>query len=265
MLLGLWRSSCQYRVVRQDDEEIREKLRELAGRHTRWGYRTLETMLRRDGVVVNHKRVWRLYKEEGLRLPRKRPRRGPRPRAQKLEAASGINDRWSMDFVSDALATGRRFRCLTIVDDGTRQSPAIVVDSSLSGLRVVRELDRLAVERGLPKMLVTDNGPEFTSRAMVIWAKTRGVDLHFIDPGKPVQNAFIESFNGKFRDQCLNTQWFLSLEEARRTIEIWRHEYNGVRPHSSLGRKTPDEYAATIAAAEIAPRFPQTNNGDILK
>lgn len=259
-LLGMWRSSCRYRSKRTDDERIREKLRELALRHTRWGYRTLETILRRDGVVINHKRVWRLYKEEGLRLPRKRPRREARPRAQKLEAARGLNDRWSMDFVSDALATGRKFRCLTIIDDGTRQSPAIVVDSSISGVRVARELDRLATVRGLPRTLVVDNGPEFTSQAMAVWAKTRGVTLHFIDPGKPVQNAFVESFNGKFRDQCLNTQWFLSLEEAREQVEAWRLEYNGIRPHSSLGKLTPDEYAATLTrdpAAEIAARFPQ--------
>lgn len=217
-------------------------------------------MLRREGFEINHKRVWRLYKEEGLRLPRKRPRRGPRPRAQKLEAAHGINDRWSMDFVSDALANGRKFRCLTIVDDGTRQSPAIAVDSSISGVRVVRELDQLAVIRGLPRTLVVDNGPEFTSRAMVVWAQTRGITLHFIDPGKPVQNAFVESFNGKFRDQCLNTQWFLSLEEARQHVEAWRQEYNGIRPHSSLGKRTPDEYAAALGggpAVEIAARFPQ--------
>jgi putative transposase len=264
-LLGLWRSSCRYRSVRPDDVEIRGKLSELAGRHVRWGYRTLETILRRDGTVVNHKRVWRLYKEEGLRLPRKRPRRGPRPRAQKLEAAQGINDRWSIDFVSDALATGRRFRCLTIVDDGTRQAPDIVVDRSMSGVPVARELDRLGAERGLPKTLVTDNGPEFTSKAMILWARDRGVDLHFIDPGKPTQNAFVESFNGKFRDQCLNLHWFKSIDDARRTIEIWRQEYNGVRPHSSLGKKTPNEYAEDLAA-EIASRFPQPyDDGATLK
>ena len=267
-LLGMWRSSCRYRSRRADDGWILEKLRELAGRHTRWGYRTLEVLLRRDGLSINHKRVWRLYKEAGLRLPRKRPRRGPRPRSQKLEAARGINDRWSMDFVSDALATGRKFRSLTIVDDGCRQSPAIVVDSSISGVRVTRELDRLAQVRGLPRTLVVDNGPEFTSRAMVLWAKARGVNLHFIDPGKPVQNAFIESFNGKFRNECLNTQWFLSLEEARRQIEAWRQEYNGIRPHSSLGNLTPDEYSRTLErapAVEIAARFPQPYYDETLK
>jgi putative transposase len=264
-LLGLWRSSCRYRRVKPGDLEVREKLRELAGRHTRWEYRTLEVMLRRDGTVINNKRVWRLYKEEDLRLPRKRPRRGPRPRAQKLEAAQGINERWSIDFVSDALATGRRFRCLTIVDDGTRQSPAIIVDSSISGVRVARELDDLAKKRGLPRTLVADNGPEFTSKAMGFWAQSRGVKLHFIDPGKPVQNAFVESFNGKFRDQCLNTQWFISLQDARDRIEAWRQEYNSVRPHSSLGKKTPDEYATALAAAEIAARFPQPYDGVTLK
>ena len=267
-LMGMWRSSCRYRSRRADDGLILEKLRELAGLHTRWGYRTLGVLLRRDGLVINHKRVFRVYKEAGLLLPRKRPRRGPRPRSQKLEAAGGINDRWSMDFVSDALATGRKFRSLTIVDDGCRQSPAIVVDSSISGVRVTRELDRLAETRGLPRTLVLDNGPEFTSRAMVLWAKARGVNLHFIDPGKPVQNAFIESFNGKFRDECLNTQWFLSLDEARQKIEAWRQEYNGVRPHSSLGNLTPDEYARTLEGAPavgIAARFPQPYYDETLK
>ena len=264
-LLGTWRSSCRYRTVRSDEEEIRAKVREAAGRHNRWGYRMIETVLRRDGTVINHKRLYRIYRAEGLRLPRKRPRRGPRPRAQKLDAAFGINDRWSMDFVSDVLATGRRFRCLTIVDDGTRQSPAIVVDSSLSGARVARELDRLANERGLPRTLVTDNGPEFTSKAVVFWAQDRGVTLHFIDPGKPTQNAFVESFNGKFRNECLNSHWFVSLDDARRHVEAWRQEYNGIRPHSSLGKKTPNEYAASLAV-EIASRFPQPyDDGATLK
>ena len=267
-LVGLWRSSCRYRSRRAGDEGVLERLRELGARHPRWGYRTLEVLLRREGLVINHKRVFRLYREAGLKLPRKRPRRGPRPRPQKLEPACGINDRWSMDFVSDALATGRRFRNLTIVDDGVRQSPAIVVDFSIPAQRVTRELDRLAETRGLPRTLVVDNGPEFTSRAMVLWAKAGGVNLHFIDPGKPVQNAFIESFNGKFRDECLNTQWFLSLEEARETIEAWRQQYNGVRPHSSLGNLTPDEYARSLGGApavEIAARFPQPYYDETLK
>ena len=174
-----------------------------------------------------------------------------------------------MDFVSDALGTGRRFRCLTIVDDGTRQSPAIIPDTSISGVRVVRELDRLAGERGLPKTLVLDNGPEFTSRAMAFWAQSRGINLHFIDPGKPTQNAFIESFNGKFRNECLNSHWFVSLEDARQKIEAWRKEYNGLRPHSSLGGSTPDEYAASLEArsstAEIGTRFPQPYDEVTLK
>lgn len=224
----------------------------------------LGEVLRRNGSAVNHKRVWRLYKEEGLRLPRKRPRRGPRPRAQKLEVASGINDRWSMDFVSDQLATGRRFRCLTVVDDGTRQSPAIVADTSISGVRVTRELDRMIGERGRPRTIVVDNGTEFTSAAVVLWAQERDIALHFIDPGKPTQNAFIESFNGKFRNECLNSHWFVSIEDARHSIELWRQDYNRVRPHSSLGRRTPDEYAASLAA-EIGPRFPQPYDAATLK
>lgn len=264
-LIGHWRSSCRYQTLRSDDGEIRKDLRELAGRHTRWGYRILGEMLRRRGKRVNHKRVWRLYREEGLRLPRKRPRRGLRPRVAKLEAVHGVNRRWSMDFVSDALAVGRRYRCLTVVDDGTKQSVAIVPDTSISGIRVARELDRIANERGgFPEILVSDNGPEFTSRAMAVWAEARGVRLHFIDPGKPTQNAIIESFNGKFRNECLNVHWFISLDDAWRQIEAWRKEYNEIRPHSSLGMKTPNEYAASLAA-EIGPRFPQPYDAAILK
>lgn len=191
---------------------------------------------------MNHKRVHRLYRLEGLSLRRKsRKRRGGR--VGRLMAARRINERWSMDFVSDALAGGTRFRAFTIVDDCSRENPAIEVDTSLTGARVVRVLDRIAEERGLPEVIVCDNGPEFISKAVDRWAYEHGVKLHFIQPGKPTQNAFIESFNGKFRDECLNEHWFLDLADARTKIEAWRREYNQERPHSSLGGLTPEEFA----------------------
>ena len=223
----------------------------------------LGDLLREEGHVVNHKRLYRLYKAEGLSLPRRRPKKAPRPRQPRLEEALRPNQRWSMDFVTDAFAGGSRFRVLTIVDDGTRESPDLLTDTSISGLRVTRVLDRLKETRGLPEVIVVDNGPEFTSGAMHRWARLNGVRLHFIDPGKPTQNAYVESFNGKFRDTCLNAHWFVDLADARRTIEDWRVDYNEVRPHSSIGRRPPAVYArmleekiTAVETAEIAARFP---------
>ena len=278
-LLGAARSSIRYRSRREDDP-IRKRLLELAQERCRWGYRMLHYQLRRQGLKVNHKRVYRLYCEEGLTLPRRRSYRGVRPRRQPLSPARGRNECWSMDFVHDMLATGRRIRSLTLVDNATRESPAIVVDTSIPGLRVVRELERLKTIRGLPKAIIVDNGPEFRGRALVKWAEENGVELHFIDPGKPIQNAFIESFNGRFRDECLNASWFVSLEDARRIVEAWRIDYNQNRPHRSLKGLTPEEFAATLqpsvpvetAAAsgglEIPsgfPPFPQSYDDETLK
>jgi putative transposase len=217
--------------------------------------------LRRQGLKVNHKRVYRLYRDEGLRLPRRRSHKGVRPRRQPLPPAQGQNKRWSMDFVHDVLVSGQRFRSLTTVDDGTRESPAIVVDTSIPGRRVVRELERLKKERGLPKAIVVDNGPEFRGRALVSWAAENGVELHFIDPGKPMQNGFIESFNGRFRDECLNASWFISLEDARRTIEAWRDDYNHNRPHRSLKGMTPAEYAAALAERSVSVETAAASGG----
>ena len=195
---------------------------------------------------MNHKRVYRLYREDGLSLRRRRRhRRAPGLRLP-LPVPRRANQRWSMDFVADRLADGRRLRVLTIVDDGTRECPAMEVDTSLPGARVVRVLDRLADSRGLPEWVVLDNGPEFTGTAVDRWAPAHGVRLHFIEPGKPVQNAFVESFNGKFRDECLNEAWFLTLSEAQQAIEVWRQDYNTVRPHSALGDATPAEFAAQL-------------------
>jgi putative transposase len=235
----------RYRPRRSGDQELRERLRELAGERRRFGYRRLHIMLRREGHEVNHKRVYRLYREEGLTVRKRRRKRVSRADRVPLAAPTGPNQLWTSDFVHDALSWGRKIRMLTVEDAFTREALAIEVDTSLSGQRVVRVLGRLTEERGaLPDVIVLDNGPELTSKALDQWAYERGVRLHFIDPGKPQQNGFIESFNGKLRDECLNEHWFLSLADARRIIEAWRIDYNRNRPHSSLGNLTPEEYLA---------------------
>jgi len=203
-------------------------------------------MLRLEGLVRNRKRTYRLYREEGLQVRTKRRKKLNRPRIPMI-VPDQANERWSMDFVSDQLANGRRLRVLNIVDDFTRECVLQVVDFSISGERVARALDDLAESRPLPSTLVCDNGPEFTSKAMFFWARDRRVKLHFIQPGKPTQNAFVESFNGKFRDYCLNLNWFASLEDARSTISQWRDHYNTVRPHRSLDHKPPAVFAKEAA------------------
>lgn len=200
-------------------------------------------MLRRSGLKINHKRVQRLYREEGLALRRRKRRKRACTLRVPMPLAARPNQHWSMDFVSDALANGRKIRALTVVDDYTRECPAIEVDTSLNGVRVARVLDRLAATHGLPKVIRTDNGPEFAGQALNAWAYSRGVKLDFIRPGKPTDNSYVESFNGKFRDECLNENWFENLPEARLVIENWRKNYNGKRPHSSLGQLTPGEFA----------------------
>jgi putative transposase len=258
-LIGLSESSYRYRSVRQAIPELRERLLRLAAERPRWGYRRLHVLVRREGFAVNHKRVYRLYRAEGLAVRRRRRRRLARPRIA-LQVPSRPNERWSLDFMSDQLADGRVFRTLNIVDDHTRECRAIEVDTSLSGPRVVRTLELLVQEHGRPSALLMDNGPEFTSRAVEAWAYCTGVALHFIQPGKPTQNAFVESFNGHFRDECLNEHWFASLAEARERIEHWRVDYNQVRPHSSLDDLTPEEYAARLVSfqAPPAPSSPPT-------
>jgi putative transposase len=197
--------------------------------------------------VINHKRTERLYREEGLVLRKKRRRKGAAGARVVIPFPKQTNERWSMDFVTDSIVTGRRFRALAIVDDYSRECPAIEVDTSLGGRRVVGVLDRLAEIRDLPEVITIDNGPEFAGRVLDEWAYRKGVKLSFIRPGKPMENAYIESFNGRFRDECLNTNWFISLAHARRVIEEWRRDYNEVRPHSSLKGATPKEYAKTAA------------------
>jgi putative transposase len=220
-------------------------LKELAAQRMRFGYRRLTAMLLREGMPANHKRVYRLYREEGLAMRIRQRRRIRWSGAVVKPATSQPNKRWSMDFVSDCVSRGKVIRMLTIVDDCTRECPVIEVDTSLGGLRVRRVLDRMAIERGLPEAIVVDNGPEFRGRALAAWSEERGVRLEFIQPGKPVQNAYIESFNGRLRDECLNANWFTSLRDARRKIETWRRDYNEQRPHSSLNYLPPLEFART--------------------
>jgi putative transposase len=247
-LVGLARSTNRYRARRAGrDVTLRTRLKELAAKRMRFGYRRLTAMLVREGIPANHKRVYRLYREEGLAM-RIRARRRIRWRGPVISpAASRANERWSMDFVSDCISSGRVIRMLTIVDDYTRECLAIEVDTSLGGHRVRRVLDRIASQRGLPEAIVLDNGPEFRGRALAAWSEERGVRLEFIQPGKPVQNAYAESFNGRLRDECLNANWFTSLSDAQRKIESWRQDYNQERPHSSLNYLPPAEFARARA------------------
>ena len=241
------RMMVRYRSRRPDDRHLRERLRALARERRRFGYRRLLVFLRREGFVVNHKRLLRIYQEEKLMVRK----RGGRKRALGTRSPIPVpalpNDRWSLDFVSDQLVCGRRFRILAIYDDCTRESLIAVADVSLSGLRVARELDFLIARRGKPKSIVSDNGTELTSNAILSWAEQNGVDWHYIAPGKPVQNAFIESFNGKLRDEFLNETLFTSLTQARFALEEWRRDYNTVRPHSRIGWLTPAAHAAQFS------------------
>lgn len=241
-LIGIGRSSYRYEGERQDPVGLRERLRALAEQRRRFGYRRLHVLLRREGVRVNHKRVYRIYRQEGLSLRLRRRKklasglRVPLPRPERP------NQRWSMDFMSDFMAEGRRLKILTVVDDFTRYCLAIAVDTSIPGARVVQVLEQLTEEHGLPEVIVTDNGPEFTGKALDTWAYQHKVKLDFIRPAKPIENAFIESFNGKFRDECLNEHWFLDLRDAREKLGAWRQDYNSSRPHSSLGNLSPEEF-----------------------
>lgn len=228
-------------TLRLDEPVLRRRLRELALERRRFGYRRLHVLLGREGLAVNHKRVERLYRDEGLTVRRRARKRVAAAARTPLLLPTGPNEQWSLDFVSDALSWGRRVRLLAVVDTVTREALAIEVDTSLPGERVVRVLERLATERGAPAAIVLDNGPELTGRALDQWAYGRGVQLRFIAPGKPVQNAFAESFVGRLRDECLNEHWFTTLADARRTVEAWRRDYNAVRPHSALGYRTPTE------------------------
>ena len=242
-IVELSESTYRYRSCRTEPAGLRRRLLELARERPRFGYRRLHALLVREGWCINHKRIQRMYREEGLSVRRKKRKRVAAGKRRPAEVPNAPNERWSMDFMADSLATGRSFRTLNVVDDFSRECVGIEVDTSLSGQRVSRVLDGILAKRGKPERIVVDNGPEFTSRALDQWAYTNGVDLHFIRPGKPIENCFVESFNGKFRDECLNQHWFVSLKEARSEIEAWRQDYNHVRPHSSLGHVPPREFA----------------------
>jgi len=243
-LVGLARCSNRYRCRRPDDEALRAMLHELAAQRRRFGYRRLGDLMDRAGAHANHKRVYRVYAAEKLQVRRRKRKRMAAGVRIPMIPATKPNQRWSMDFVHDTLASGRPFRTLAVLDECTRESLRLEVATSIPGARVVRVLDRIAEERGLPFEVLTDNGPEFTGKALDQWAFARGVKLNFIRPGKPIENAFIESFNGKYRDEFLSEHWFESTAEAAEQAEQWRVDYNDNRPHMSLGRRTPAEVRA---------------------
>ncbi len=238
-ILGADRSTVRYRSTRPDDGALRARLRSLAGERRRFGYRRLGLLLAREGPRPNHKKLRRLYREERLQVRR----RGGRKRAigtrAPMAVPDGPNQRWSLDFASDTLADGRRFRILCVVDDFSRECLVLVADTSLSGKRVARELDAIGAARGLPVTVVSDNGTELTGTAILVWSQQRAVCWHYIAPGKPQQNAFAESFIGRLRDECLNETLFTSLWHARAVLANWRRDYNEVRPHSALHGRTP--------------------------
>jgi putative transposase len=251
-LVGIGRSTLRYRSrPRPEEESLKRRLRELAAARPRFGYRRLHVLLRREGVTVNHKRIERLYREEGLAVRRRTRKRVAQDGRGRAAVPERPNQQWGIDFVSDTLAWGRRIRLFTVVDVFTREVLAIEVDTSLPGGRVVRVLERLAVERGAPDEIVLDNGPELAGKAVDQWAYERGVQLRFIEPGKPVQNAFVESFQGRLRDECLDRHWFVGLSDARHTVEAWRQDYNQSRPHSALGYRPPEEFRQAFEAAAI--------------
>ena len=250
-VVGCVRMTVRYRPCRPNDVELRARLRALAHERRRFGYRRLHVLLRREGFIVNHKRLFRLYREERLVVRR----RGGRKRAMGTRAPMVVpqfpNDRWSLDFVADQFIDGRRMRILIVVNDCTRECLALIADTSISGIRVARELDRLLGERGKPKTIVSDNGTELTSNAILRWADDHKVGWHYIAPGKPVQNAFAESFIGRLRDELLNETLFRSLPHTRAVLEAWRVDYNHTRPHSRLGWMSPAIYAAARRSATL--------------
>jgi putative transposase len=252
-LAGVARSSYRYRSQAADQTALRIRLRDLAAARVRYGYRRLHVLLRREGWRVNHKRVYRLYREEGLGIRVKRRKKlASAPRVLPARPTRPL-ERWSLDFLSDSLADGRRFRVLTIVDNVSRVSPAIAVGTSLTGERVVTLLEALRATVGVPQRIAVDNGPEFISKALDAWAYQNGVQLEFSRPGKPTDNAFAESFNGRFRDECLNQHWFASMEEVRQTVDAWRLDYNTERPHRALKQQTPAAWEAAWVPAQQAP------------
>lgn len=247
-LLGMDRSSYRYEPQPDRNAQLRQELVSLARQKPRFGYRRLGALLLRRGFQFNHKRLYRLYRQEHLAVRRLKRKRLARPTAP-IAALSRANQEWSMDFVQDGLATGRAVRLLNVVDSFTRECLAIEVDSCLSSRRVTRVLDWIIEQRGTPEAVRCDNGPEFTSRHFLAWCEEKQIRLVHIQPGRPMQNGRVESFNGRLRDECLNANWFATLADARRKIEDWRQEYNEQRPHSALGYRPPREFAAAVLGA----------------
>lgn len=253
-LFELWPSVWHYRSRRKrDDGPLRAALNKYATENQGWGYRGLSDWLLRDGFRDNHKRIYRIYAEEGLQLGRRKRRVKSRYRGSKLDCPSKLNELWTMDFVSDQLMDGRVFRMLVIMDVYSRECLALEADTSIGGQRVARVLDRLKAQRGLPEVIGTDNGPEFRSRHMDQWAYENGVKLHFIKPGTPTQNAYIESLNSQVRKRLLNIHWFANLAEVRERAEQWRKVYNTVKRHGSLNKLTPEQFAAHARLRSATP------------
>jgi putative transposase len=250
-IIGCVRMTVRYSARKPIDTKLRERLRALAQKHRRFGYRRLHVLLRREGFKVNHKRLFRLYREERLTVRRRGGRKRALGTRAPMIAAQLPNDRWSVDFAADQFIDGRRMRIFVVVDDCTRECLALIADTSISGIRVSRELDRLLGECGKPKVIVSDNGTELTSNAILRWADDHKIAWHYIDPGKPVQNAFAESFIGRLRDELLNETLFRSLPHARAVLEEWRADYNTERPHSRLGWMSPSTYAAARRSAAL--------------
>ncbi len=246
-VVGMSGSSLRYRPAPDRNAALRETIKALAHRHRRYGAGMIYLKLRQRGLGVNHKRVERLYAEACLQVRRRKRKKVPMSDRQPLVRPDAANEVWSMDFVFDRSAEGRVIKCLTIVDDATHESVAVVPERAIGGLTVTRILDHLAITRGLPHTIRTDNGKEFCGRAMLTWAHQHAVNLRLIEPGKPNQNAYIESFNGRLRDECLNETWFLNLAHAQAVIEVWRREYNEERPKKALGGLTPAAYARQLA------------------
>lgn len=242
-IIGMSRRVLRYRHRRPDDNAIRQRLRELALERRRFGYRRLGLLLAREGIRMNRKKLLRLYREEGLKVRRRRGRKRALGTRAPMAVPQSPNQRWSLDFLSDSFTDGRRFRIFAVVDDFSRECLTLVADTSLSGTRVARELDSIIAQRGRPQSIVSDNGTELTSMAILGWSHEAHVEWHYIAPGKPTQNAFIESFNGRLRDELLNETLFTTLAQARAVLAEWQQDYNTVRPHSKLGGLTPAEMA----------------------
>ena len=258
-LVGLSRDSYRHPPVPDEATVALSKaIIDVAQVRRRFGYRRIHDLLRSKFPNVNHKRVYRLYSVAKLAVRKRKKVRRPASERVPLQIAQKVNEVWSMDFVSDSLANGRRIKCLTVADDFSHECVDVATDFGISGLYVTRLLDQAAIFRGYPRAVRTDNGPEFTSRAFMGWAQSHGIHHLLIEPGRPMQNGYIESFNGKFRDECLNEQWFETLAQARAAIAVWRQDYNEVRPHSSCGRMPPAKYAALHRQKSITITQPNT-------